>query len=55
MTQRGSGLRNKYRNGRSTYSIKGKSRMADRYATMTNGIASGTDNIAGRSVVPIRK
>jgi len=32
------GLRNRYRNGRGTYSVKGKRRTADRYGTYVNGV-----------------
>jgi hypothetical protein len=44
------GLRNRYRTGRSTYSIEHKSRGADRYGVYDKGRQSRADVIAGNTL-----
>jgi hypothetical protein len=46
--RKASGLRNKFRTGRSTYSIKAKNRKADKYGEWKAGIQVRSENIAGR-------
>ena len=54
MSRKRTGLRNRGRRGRSTYSTRHKSRSADMYVSMTNGKPNGQDTIAGHGVYPIR-
>jgi hypothetical protein len=44
------GLRNRYRNGRSVYSAKNKRRDADSYGSWTQGRRSTSEVIAGKSL-----
>jgi len=50
MGRRQTGLRNRYRTGRSTYSIERKSRGADRYGSYLNGRQTKSDVIAGETL-----
>lgn len=54
MAKKRTGLRNRYRSGRSTYSVQHKSRQADIYGKMTNGKIDSQDVIAGRTCSPLR-
>jgi hypothetical protein len=42
------GLRNKFRTGRSSYSISGKAKTADRYGSYNGGQAIRSESIAGK-------
>lgn len=44
------GLRNRYRSSRSTYSKKNKHLTADRYGTYQQGRLQSAESLAGRSV-----
>ncbi len=48
--RRHTGLRNRFRNGRSSYSVKGKGRRADRYGAWEQGRQRTPDIIAGHSI-----
>lgn len=50
MGRKSSGLRNKYRTGRSTYSVKRKSANKDHYGSYTGGVLRSAENIAGHSI-----
>jgi hypothetical protein len=52
MGRRHTGLRNRFRTGRSTYSVERKSRTADRYGQYSNGKQIRADVIAG-SILPL--
>lgn len=47
MSRKRTGLRNRHRDGRSTYSVKGKAAHRDSYATFANGRQTRPDIIAG--------
>jgi len=50
------GLRNRFRNGRGTYSRRAKGKIADSYGSYVNGRATRGENIAGKSIATtIRK
>jgi len=44
------GIRNRYRTGRGSYSLKRKSESRDRYGKFTNGRRDTADVIAGRTL-----
>lgn len=50
MSRKRTGLRNKFRSGRSAYSIHQKSRSADDYGAYVNGANKVGENIAGHNV-----
>lgn len=50
MSRKRTGLRNKSRNGKSWYCIKGKHAARDRYGKFTNGRQDTPDVIAGRNL-----
>lgn len=50
MARKCTGLRNRFRSGRGTYSIKRKRTTADRYGTYVNGRPTAPEVISGRSV-----
>lgn len=50
MGRRSSGLRNRFRTGRSTYSVKGKHRERDRYGTRSQGRQLDADVVAGHAL-----
>jgi hypothetical protein len=50
-----SGLANKLRTGRGTYSRQKKGREADRYGTWNQGVQQTADVICGRTLVYGRK
>lgn len=50
MGRKHTGLRNRYRTGRSTYSVLNKGRRADRYGAFEQGRQRSPDIIAGHSV-----
>lgn len=51
MARKRTGLRNKFRTGKSTYSIRKKSTEADRYGSWSQGKrVAGAEVIAGRSM-----
>lgn len=54
-SKRGSGLRNRFRSGKSTYCVKHKGRRADRYGSFTNGKQQGVDTIAGHPMWSVRE
>jgi hypothetical protein len=45
-----SGLRNRFRDGRHSYSRKGKAARRDTYGAYNNGVNTLGENIAGRRV-----
>ena len=54
-SRRGSGLRNRFRTGKSTYSVKRKKRNRDIYGTYSNGKPQSQDIIAGRAMWGVRE
>jgi len=48
--RRGSGLRNRHRNGKHSYSRKGKGSSRDSYGKFDNGRRVQPEKIAGRTV-----
>ena len=50
MARKRTGLSNRFRSGRSTYSIKGKGKNADKYGSYTQGRIQTNESIAGRSI-----
>ena len=50
MSRKRTGLRNKFRSGRGTYSREGKADSADRYGTWKDGQRKQPERIAGRLV-----
>lgn len=55
MSRKSSGLRNRFRSGRGTYSLQRKSTGADRYGTFHAGVQSSADVIAGRTLTYARR
>lgn len=54
MARKRTGLRNRRRDGRGTYSIRHKSRTADIYGSMQDGRVGQQDIIAGSAHMPLR-
>jgi hypothetical protein len=50
MARKRTGIRNRYRSGKSSYSVKGKSTSRDRYGKFTNGRQDTPDVVAGRTL-----
>lgn len=50
MARKRTGLRNRWRNGRGSYSKRKKGAEADRYGSWTTGKLSGGEVIAGHSI-----
>jgi hypothetical protein len=44
------GLRNRYRSGRSPYSIKRKGLQADTYGSYSGGTLTRAENVAGKTI-----
>lgn len=53
MARKRTGLRNKFRHGRGSYSVMGKSRTADRYGQCASGKQLTPDSIAGHQLVAL--
>lgn len=50
MGRRSSGLRNKYRTGRSTYSVKRKRASKDHYGSYSGGVMRAPESVAGTTI-----
>jgi hypothetical protein len=50
MSRKRTGLRNRFRSGRSVYSLKDKHASRDRYGKFTSGKQDTPDVIAGRTI-----
>jgi hypothetical protein len=50
MARKRTGLRNRYRSGRSTYCAQDKAKSRDRYGKYMNGKCLDSDVIAGRTL-----
>lgn len=50
MGRKSSGLRNRFRSGKSTYTVQGKARRKDHYGSYSAGVLRSPENVAGNTI-----